>query len=224
MANAPAETCPTASGPPPARTLSKSSIAVAPHLGHGRPDFMIIEAAVRKKKLGWAFPTWISGLLLQSVRELLAEFRDFRRDDGATISCGRILAEVILVVLLPAIERGERSHLRHDGSSPDPGFLDFLDDMPRRLLLLRGAGEDRGAVLRPLVRSLSILGGRLVDREEDPQDIHQGDRLWIEGDLHGLRMARCVRADGLVRRIREMTARVSHLDLLDPAEVLVNGL
>src|SRR5438046_9134691 len=47
-----------------------------------------------KKKISrefrWiAFDLW----LLQSIRELLAELHDLRRDDGATIASGGILAE-----------------------------------------------------------------------------------------------------------------------------------
>src|SRR5207245_8603457 len=122
-----------------------------------------------KKKIFQVF-RWIAfGLrLLQSIRELLAELRDLRRNDGATIARGGILAEVVLVVLLPAVERGERSDLRHDGSPPDPGFLDLPDDLLRRLLLFRGVRDDRGAVLRVLVGSLSVQRSRIVDREEDP--------------------------------------------------------
>src|SRR5439155_19720191 len=67
-----------------------------------------------KKKISREF-RWIAFdlHLLQSIRKLLAELRELRRDDGATIARGGILAEVVLVVLLPAVERGERSDLRH---------------------------------------------------------------------------------------------------------------
>src|SRR5438046_8983908 len=161
-----------------------------------------------KKKISREF-RWIAFdlRLLQSIRELLAELHDLRRDDGATIARGRILAEVVLVVLLPAVERGERSHLRHDGSPPDPGFLDLPDDLLCHLLLFRGVREDRGAILRALVGSLSVPRGRIVDLQEGPQDVDEGNRLRVEGDLDGLRMTSGVRADGVVGRISQMSAR-----------------
>src|SRR5437660_2094668 len=128
-----------------------------------------------KKKISREF-RWIAFdlRLLQSIRKLLAELRDLRRNDGATIARGGILAEVILVVLLPAVERRERSDLRHDGSPPDPGFLDLPDDLLRRRLLFSGMGGDGGTILRSLVRPLPVQGGRIVDREEDPEEVEAG--------------------------------------------------
>jgi hypothetical protein len=63
-----------------------------------------------------------------------------------------------------------------------------------------------------------------MDGEKDAQDVHERNRSRVERDLDGLRMARGVRTNGFVRRVREMTAGISDLHLLDPAEVLENRL
>src|SRR5207244_9772220 len=86
-----------------------------------------------KKKIAREF-RWIAFdlRLLQSIRELLAELRDLRRNDGATIARGGILAEVVLVVRLPAVDRGERSGLCNDWSRLDTGLHDLTDDLLSR--------------------------------------------------------------------------------------------
>src|SRR2546425_11315798 len=110
------------------------------------------------------------------------------------------------------------------GPPPTPGLEDFRHDLPRRLPLLRRIVKDRGPILGPDVPALPVQGRRVVDGEEDPQDVRERDDAGIERDLHGLRMARRVRADGLVRGIREPTAGVSDLDFLDAAEFLEHRL
>src|SRR5207249_2174311 len=49
-------TCPTESGPPPDRTLSKRSMAVPPHLGQGWPNFMVQGNPVQLEKAAVGFP------------------------------------------------------------------------------------------------------------------------------------------------------------------------
>src|SRR5207253_10183501 len=60
-----------------------------------------------KKKISREF-RWIAFdlRLLQSIRKLLAELRDLRRDDGAKIGRAHVRAEVVLLVLLPAVDSG----------------------------------------------------------------------------------------------------------------------
>src|SRR5256885_5511715 len=162
--------------------------------------------------------------LFQSVRELLAELCDLRRDDDAAIARGRVLAEVVLMVLLRSVERLQRREFRDDRPSPDSRFEDFRHDLPRGLLLLGSVVEGRRPILRPDVASLPVQLGRILDREEDPQDVRERNDVRIERDLHGLRVPCRVRADGLVRGIRESTAGVSDLHLLDAAELLEHRL
>src|SRR5213596_1418019 len=162
-----AATCPTESGPPPDRTLSKRSMAVPPHFGQGWPNFMVPgESDSSGKSRGGL--SHRRTRLFQSVRELLAELRDLRRDDDPAIARGRVLAEVVLMVLLRSVERLQRRDFRDDRPSPDSRFEDFRHDLPRGLLLLRRIIEYRRPILRPDVAALSIQRRRVVDREEDP--------------------------------------------------------
>jgi hypothetical protein len=50
IVNASAAMWPTDRGPPPARTLSKRSIAVRPQFGHGCPNFIERQGAMRDEK------------------------------------------------------------------------------------------------------------------------------------------------------------------------------
>ena len=128
------------------------------------------------------------------------------------------------MVFLGPVERAERRDLRDDRVAPDFRPVHFRDDLLRGLLLLRRVIKDRGPILRPDVRTLTIEGRRIVDREEDAQDIDERDGLRVECDLDRLRMPRRVRAHGLVRGVCEMAAGISDLDLFDAAEVLEQGL
>src|SRR5207244_8502171 len=157
-------------------------------------------------------------------RELFAELRDLRGDDGAAVTRRGVLAEVVLMVLLGSVEGLQRRDFGHDRPVPNSGLVDLSDDLPRRLFLLRRGVEDRGSILGADVATLSIQRGRIVDGEEDPQDVRERDDAWVERNLHGLGVARRVRADGLVGGVREPTAGISNLHFLDAAELLEHRL
>src|SRR5947207_14187158 len=93
--------------------------------------------------------------LVQAFRKLLAELRNLRGDDDPAVPGRRILAEVVLVVFLGAVERTGRLDLGDDRMSPDFVIVHFLADLPRHLLLLRGMIEVCGSVLRTAIRSLT---------------------------------------------------------------------
>src|SRR5207237_8480438 len=106
------------------------------------PRFSVIRPAQGPRRL-WLFGTGrirrmrIGLGLLQTVRKLLAELRNLRGDDDPAVPGGRILAEVVLVVFLGAVERTGRLDLGADWMPADFCLVHFPDYRPRCLVLLR---------------------------------------------------------------------------------------
>src|SRR5438093_10327970 len=123
-----AATCPTESGPPPDRTLSKRSMAVPPHFGRMAELHGAGKSGSTGKSRGRLSDRRTR--LFQSVRELLAELCDLRRDDDPAIARGRVLAEVVLMVLLRSVERLQRREFRDDRPAPDSSFEYLRHDLP----------------------------------------------------------------------------------------------
>src|SRR5947209_6960275 len=98
---------------------------------------------------------------------MLAELRDLRRDDGAAVGLEGVLLEVVLVVALGRVELRERRDLGDDGRVPDARRRQFCDDLLGGLALRGRVVEDGRAVLTPYVRALAVEGRRVVDGEED---------------------------------------------------------
>ena len=69
--------------------------------------------------------------------------------------------------------------------------------------------EDRGAVLRADVVALLIRRGRIVQAEEEVEDVVVRDLRRIEDDLDGLGVAGAAALHVLVARIRERAAGVT---------------
>src|SRR5690606_37186442 len=84
--------------------------------------------------------------------------------------------------------------------------------------------EDRGAVLRADVVALTVLGGGVVDGEEDPQQVAVADDLWVEGHLHHLGVAGLAGAHLLVGGVGYVAAGVARLDALHALELVVDRL
>src|SRR5215471_16032592 len=93
---------------------------------------------------------------LQPLQMLCAELGDLRCDDRAAVPLPRIAPEVILMVLLGGVERGERSHCGDDRGVEHTVALDFRDHLARHPLLLRAVIVDRRAVLGADVGALTI--------------------------------------------------------------------
>ena len=113
------------------------------------------------------------------------------------------------MVLLGGIERRERLELRHDRLIPQLLRLKLGDHALCRGLLLGTVIEDRRAILRADVGALAVEGGRVVDREEDVEQVFERDDLGIERDLYDLGVAGGSGADVLVRRVGDAPAGIS---------------
>src|SRR5262245_13258293 len=107
----------------------------------------------------------------QQAGELLAELRHLGRDDHLAIALPRVDAEVALMVLLRLVETLERHHLRDDWPWPEARGAQFGDDGLGGRLLLRRVVEDGRSVLRADVGALAVERGRVVDGEEDLQEL-----------------------------------------------------
>src|SRR5579883_3071783 len=145
---------------------------------------------------------------LELLPVLLAELRHFRRDHGAAIRLVAVVREILLVVVLGFVKRGKRLDLGYDRRTPQLGLRELLDDLLRRCLLLRGAIEDRGAILSPDVRPLAVRRRGIVGRKEHLQDLPERDHGRVERDLHDLRVPGRAGADLLVGRVRDGPAGV----------------
>src|SRR5258706_10556389 len=150
---------------------------------------------------------------LQAVEEGLAELGDLGNDDGGGGGVGPAGPLVILlVVALRHVELGGGRDLGHDraGKHLARGEVrhDFVGDAP----LLGRMGEDRRAVLRADVVSLLIEGGRVVDGEEDSEQVLVGEDRGVEGDLDYLRVPAPPAAHLLIGRLGRPSAHVSHFD------------
>ena len=84
--------------------------------------------------------------------------------------------------------------------------------------------EDGRAVLRAGIRPLAIERRRVVDHEEDIEDLAEGDDGGVERHLDDLGVAGRAGADLLVGGVRPDAAGVAGLDLLDAAQPLEDGL
>ena len=69
--------------------------------------------------------------------------------------------------------------------------------------------EDRGAVLRADVVALPVRRGRIVEAEEEVEDVAVRDLRRIEDDLDGLGVAGAAGFHVLVARVRECAAGVT---------------
>src|SRR3989304_8735808 len=84
--------------------------------------------------------------------------------------------------------------------------------------------ENHGSILRPDVVALAVERRRVVNGEEDLQDVLEREDVRVERDLEALRMVRGARADLLIRRVFHVPARVTDDDLLDTAQLLEDRL
>ena len=95
--------------------------------------------------------------------------------------------------------------LRHDAAWPQAGGVDILDCLECLLTLRLGDVEDLRAIRRADVVTLAIQRGRIVNLEEELQEVAIADTRRVELDLDGLG----VRAMVAIGRVRHIAARVS---------------
>src|SRR4051794_34174105 len=102
-------------------------------------------------------------------------------------------------------ERTGRLDLRDDLAGPQSGGVDVRDRLARDPLLLGVEVVDRRAVAGADVVALAIPRRRVVDLEEELEDVAVGDLLRVEDDLDRLGM----RAVVAVGRVGDVAAGVS---------------
>ena len=117
----------------------------------------------------------------------------------------RIPLEVVLMLGLGLPERAGRRDLGHDLPGPDARRLDVGDRVLRDAALLVVDVVDPRAVAHPDVVALTVQRRRVVDLEEELEDVAVRGLLRVEDDLDRLR----VRAVVAVRRVRDVAARVA---------------
>lgn len=161
-------------------------------------------------------------LRLHLLRKVHAELGDFGIDHGLAVALRRVAGEVFLVIVLGDVEGLGGDDLGDDRPVEDFVIGEAGDHGLGDPLLLRRVAEDRRAVLRARVVALVVELGRVVDHEEDLEQLAIGHGLWIERNLHHFGVAGSARADRFVGRIGRRPAHVAGLDRLDPAHLVVH--
>ena len=83
--------------------------------------------------------------------------------------------------------------------------------------------EDGGAILRADIGTLAVQRRRVVNGEEDVEEIAIGDDARVEGDLHRFGVPRLAAAYLLVGGIRHAAADVSGNDALHASQLPVQA-
>src|SRR5690606_5908855 len=119
---------------------------------------------------------------------------------------GRILLQVVLVLGLGFPEIARRRHFGHHLARPQAAGLDVGDGVLGHAPLLRRGVEDRRAVGGADVVALAVARGRVVDLEEELEQVAITGLRRVEHDLHRLGVAAVV----AVGRIGHVAAAVAH--------------
>jgi hypothetical protein len=128
-----------------------------------------------------------------------------RADEVAGVPVG-VPLQVILVLRLGLPERPGRGHLGDHLARPQARRVDIGDRVLCDPLLRVACIEDRRPVAGADVVALPVPRGRVVDLEEELQQVTEGELVRVEDDLDGLGVAAVVP----VRRVRHVAARVTH--------------
>src|SRR5205814_1892970 len=113
--------------------------------------------------------------------------------------------EVVLMLGLGFPEGSSRHYFGHDPSGPAARGIDLSDCLLGDATLLVTDVENRGAIACPDVVALAVQGRRVVDLEEEFEELSVRDSLGIEDDLERLRVTVMV----AVGRIRNVAAGVA---------------
>src|SRR5689334_7526443 len=146
----------------------------------------------------WSLKTALRGRL--AVRQL-----PLRPHEMARVAV-RDPLQIVLVLGLGFPERAGLAHLGDHVAQPQARGVDVGNRLLGDVALLVARVEDLRAVARPDVVSLPVHRGRIVDLEEELEDVAVGDPIRIEDDLHGLSVAVVV----LVGGVGDIPARVAH--------------
>src|SRR5208283_4306160 len=150
----------------------------------------------------------------------LLELGEFRGDDELAVWRPAVALEIFLVIALGGIEGHCVGNFGDDGVGPALLRRQLLDDRLRVLALLGGLAEDHGPVLRPDVVALAVLGRRVVNGEENPEQVAKAELGRVEGYAHHLGMSGPSAADVLVSRVGAMPAGVAGLDRVHAAQAV----
>jgi len=161
-------------------------------------------------------------LLLQLVEVMLAEFGHFRRDDGAAVGLRAVVLEIFLVVVLGHIKVRRGRKLGYDWIPPNLGRVQRRDRLLGAGFLLGRTVKDRRAILSAHIGTLPVQRGRVVDGEEDIEEILKRDHLPIKRDLNSLGVPGVAIADLAVARVDHTAAGVAGFDMLDALELIVD--
>src|SRR5580693_8990662 len=126
-----------------------------------------------------------------AVRELPA-----RAHEVARVPVG-VALQVVLVLGLGLPERAGRRDLGDHLARPQAGGVDVGDRVLGGLLLRVAEVEDGRPVARPQVVALPVPRRRVVDLEEELQQVPVGDLVRVEGDLDRLGVAAVVPVGGV---------------------------
>jgi len=154
------------------------------------------------------------------MRILLLELGDLRRDDELAVARVGIAREVLLVIVLGGEEGLKRRQLGDNGVCKKLLGAHFFDHRFGIDFLGIRSVEDRRAVLGAYVRALAIKGGRVVDGEEDVQQVREGDDGGVEGDLHGLGMPRGAAANLFIGGVWAFAASVAGNHICDAPDLV----
>src|SRR5688572_13683693 len=122
----------------------------------------------------------------------------------ARVAAG-IPQEVILVLALGFPEVAGGNDFGHGFARPQPGRIDIRDRILGNATLLVGSVENRRPIARPDVVSLAIARARIVNLEEELEDLAIADPGRIKDDLNRFRMCSVI----AVGRIGRVASRVA---------------
>nr|WNL65410.1 hypothetical protein GPGIFMOB_00361 [Acinetobacter gerneri] len=127
--------------------------------------------------------------------------------DGRSGRCSRrVLLQIILVIGLGLPELADRLDLGHHFAIPQPRGIHIGDRILGDALLLLVDIIDARPVGEPTIIALAVQRRRIVDLEEEFQDVPVARHCRVEDNLDPLGM----RAVITIRGVRNIAARVTH--------------
>src|SRR5687767_14417690 len=194
--------CPRWSSPSPRSAVTMRG-PLAKHVTSVALTWRHPEPAVSGEALLLRRPTWLFWVPLVTTRFAatpigqggrrrlgggLAVWQLPARPREVAVVAVRVALQVILVLGLGHPERDGRADLGHRLAGPQARGVDVGDRVLGDLALLLARVEDLRAVAGADVVALAILRRRVVDLEEELEDVPVGDALGVEDDLDRLGM------------------------------------
>src|SRR5258706_8164036 len=117
-------------------------------------------------------------------------------NEMAGVAAG-VSLEVVLVLWLGLPKVAGRNHFGHRLAGPQARRIHVGDRVLGDALLLVARIEDRRPVARADVAALAVARARVVDLEEELEELTISDARGIEGDLDGFGVSRMVAIGGV---------------------------